>query len=385
MIDRIRRRYLDLLGSIYVYNEHRGYTAIDRVIEAVRARQPRDAGFLAAIEKHRADERKHYEMFRRWFQLRGVMPFAVDRTCGHIDRFVEIVFGSSIDGLDTEALIARDDQFEKLCRVIALTERRGHTQVGILLRHPFVRSDPTLVKIFRIIEKDEPSHWTPYEAWLGRRGRSGSTWLQRRIDGFVHSELLFIKLPLLFVTRRLPRRVDWADAHDSAPRGDPRGVPAVPLQVRDAESLTEPPIAIGGPPADDRLVARLWSRKAARMLARNTVVSCLCFAFDLVLLWLLVRLGWGKLGAAALGFLAATTLHYALGRSWIFRGTERGVTAGYVFFLGNAVVGLVVTIALYAALLRYTPLNYIVARVLVSVVAGLAVFLLNAVLNFRRL
>lgn len=121
------------------------------------------------------------------------------------------------------------------------------------------------------------------------------------------------------------------------------------------------------------------------MLGRNTVVSCLAFVFDLALLWALVGAGWDRLEAAALGFLAANTLHYALGRSWIFRGSERGLTTGYVFFLTNAVVGLVVTMMLYAALLRYTPLNYIVARIVVSVFAGLAVFLLNAVLNFRRL
>jgi putative flippase GtrA len=134
------------------------------------------------------------------------------------------------------------------------------------------------------------------------------------------------------------------------------------------------------------LAARLLSRKAAAMLARNTVVSCLAFAFDIVLLWALVRLvGWGKLEAAALGFVAANTLHYALGRSWIFRGTERGIADGYVYFLANAAVGLFVTMALYAAFLRYTPINYIVARIIVSVFAGLAVFLLNAVLNFRRL
>jgi len=35
--------------------------------------------------------------------------------------------------------------------------------------------------------------------------------------------------------------------------------------------------------------------------------------------------------------------------------------------------------------IRWTPINYLVARVLVSVVSGLTVFLLNAVLNFRRL
>src|SRR6185369_1833456 len=79
-------RYLDLLGSIYIYNEHRGYTALDRVLEAVRARSPDDRAFIAAIEQHRADERKHYMMFRRWFEKRGQMPLFVDRMCGHIDR-----------------------------------------------------------------------------------------------------------------------------------------------------------------------------------------------------------------------------------------------------------------------------------------------------------
>ena len=62
------RRYLDLLGSIYIYNEHRGYTAIDRVLEAIRARSPDDHALIAAVESHRADERKHYVMFRRWFE-----------------------------------------------------------------------------------------------------------------------------------------------------------------------------------------------------------------------------------------------------------------------------------------------------------------------------
>ncbi|MBA2936682.1 ferritin-like domain-containing protein [Sphingomonas sp. CGMCC 1.13654] len=215
MIQWFRRRYLELLGSIYVYNEHRGYTAIDRVIEAIKARTPLDPCFLSAIEKHRADERKHYEMFRRWFQLRGVMPFSVDRTCGHIDRFVEIMFGSSIDDLDTTDLVERDALFERLCRVIALTERRGYQQVETLLRHPIVRGDATLMRIFRIIRRDEPSHWAPYEAWLERRSVHRSTWWERCIDGFIHSELLFLKLPILFLTPQLKRRTAWCDANDA--------------------------------------------------------------------------------------------------------------------------------------------------------------------------
>ena len=222
MIRWFRRRYLDLVGSIYIYNEHRGYTALDRVLAAVRKHAPDDRDFIAAIEKHRGDERKHYVMFRRWFERRGVMPYAVDRTCGHIDRFVEIMFRSTIDGLDTDAVMERDVLFERLCRVIALTERRGYKQVEILLRHPIVRDDKILMKIFEIIEKDEPSHWAPYEGWLRAHGKREPRWWERWIDTFIHSELLFVKLPVLFAMTGLRRRASWPDA------ADPPGLPGAP-------------------------------------------------------------------------------------------------------------------------------------------------------------
>lgn len=214
--DRIKTRYLDLLGSIYIYNEHRGYTALDRVLESVSLRAPDDTALLNAIASHRADERKHYEMFRRWFELRGVKPFLVDRTCGHIDRFVEIVFHRRIDALDTKAIARDDDQFERLCRVIALTERRGYRQVETLLNSPLVRGDKTLLRIFRIIRRDEPSHWAPYEGWLQAHGKRDPVWWERWIDHFIHAELLAVKLPALFLTPRLARRTDWPEAADPA-------------------------------------------------------------------------------------------------------------------------------------------------------------------------
>ena len=122
------------------------------------------------------------------------------------------------------------------------------------------------------------------------------------------------------------------------------------------------------------------------MLARNTIVSCGIFAFDLALLWLLVeQAGMGKVWSAVVAFIVANSIHYGFGRSWIFRGTDRAFASGYAYFLVNAAIGLVITIALFAAIIRWTPVNYLVARVLVSVVSGLTVFVLNAVLNFRRL
>ena len=223
------RRYLDLLGSIYIYNEHRGYTAIDRVLEAVRARWPDDHVLIARIEKHRADERKHYMMFRRWFERRGSMPLAIDRTFGHIDRFVEIMFGSQIDDIDPVQIIGRDELFKRMCRVISLTEKRGHRQVAVLLGHPIVRSDPTLMRIFRIIEKDEPSHWAPYDDWLRAHGCREPNWWERAIDTFIHRELLVLKLPLLFVLPGLKRRQEWTDEFDQVEYAT--GVAAVAAQV----------------------------------------------------------------------------------------------------------------------------------------------------------
>lgn len=210
-------RYLDLLGSIYLYNEHRGYTAIDHVLAVIQTRWPDDHALVAQVEKHRTDERKHYLMFRRWFERRGVMPLAVDRTCGHIDRFVEIMFGSKIDELEPARLIGRDDLFERMCRVISLTERRGHRQVEILLRHKIVRSDPQLTKIFRIIEQDEPSHWAPYDEWLRVHGRREPSWWERAIDRAIHSELLLVKLPILFLRAGMKRLERWPDESDESP------------------------------------------------------------------------------------------------------------------------------------------------------------------------
>lgn len=223
-----RHRYLDVLGSIYIYNEHRGYTAIDRVLEAVRARAPDDVELIGAIERHRADERKHYLMFRRWFELQGKMPLALDRTFGHIDRFIEIMFRTPIDRLDTQAVIDSDELFERLCRVISLTEQRGYRILEDLLKNRFVRSDPILTRIFQIIRQDEPSHWAPYEGWLLKHGKRQPRRWERAVDSFIHSELLFLKLPVLFLNPWMARRTDWADANEQEPPARPasQGLPA---------------------------------------------------------------------------------------------------------------------------------------------------------------
>ncbi len=136
---------------------------------------------------------------------------------------------------------------------------------------------------------------------------------------------------------------------------------------------------------DSSLIRRLLSARVGAMLLRNTIVSCGVFGIGLAVLWALVTYaGVPKVVAAGVGFVIANTLHYVLGRAWIFRGTDRGVGSGYALFLINSGVGLLVTTVLYAALLEATRMNYLVARALVSLLAGLVVFVLNAALNFRQ-
>ena len=150
------------------------------------------------------------------------MPIALDRAFGHIDRFIEITFGSSIEKLDTEAIIANDALFERLCRVISLTEKRGLKQVEILLKHPIVKRDKALHRIFQIVHIDEPDHYEPYDKWLEENARRQPNARERWIDRVIHSELLFIKLPLLFLWVGAPRCKEWHDAREHNPRSVPR-------------------------------------------------------------------------------------------------------------------------------------------------------------------
>ncbi|EXS70897.1 polysaccharide synthesis protein GtrA [Sphingobium sp. Ant17] len=121
------------------------------------------------------------------------------------------------------------------------------------------------------------------------------------------------------------------------------------------------------------------------MLVRNTIVSCSVFAVGLLVLWILVKFaGVNKIFAAGVGFVIANSLHYILGRSWIFKGTDRDLRTGYILFLVNSGVGLLLTTGLYGLLLKWSDVNYLVARIIVSLFAGLMVFILNAVFNFRQ-
>lgn len=149
--------------------------------------------------------------------------------------------------------------------------------------------------------------------------------------------------------------------------------------------LTRAPVQAGDLPRTS-LAKRLLSARGGILLARNTVVSCVGFGVGLLLMWVLVQwLGIDEYLAAALSFVTANSIHYTLGRVWIFAGSGRGLGVGYVYFFLNAAIGLGLTMALFALFTELADLHYLVARIVASIFAGLAMFALNAVLNFKSL
>lgn len=192
-------RYTNVLASVYLYNEYRGYTELERLLGALREKYPSEHEFIAAVEKHTEDERKHYLMFRHYFESRGEMPLEVGSSSGYIDRLVSMIFATNLDDLNTEKVISDDNTFYRLCRLIMMTEFRGMKQVQTILNSRFIRDNADLQRIFKIIERDEPTHWQPYQRWLQTKGSHEPSVREKTADIIIHYSLIVIQLPLLFL------------------------------------------------------------------------------------------------------------------------------------------------------------------------------------------
>lgn len=202
-------RFHDILLSVYIFNEHRGYIHLDELALAFAERYPDDERILKAVKKHAADERNHYNLFRRWFDEKGRMPFRVDHRFGYCDLIVRHLMRQRLSELDPRELLADERKFYRLCRLIMVTEMRGMKQVDIVLKNRFVRRDPRLVEIFQVVKRDEPSHCYPYQAWLKGHGQHLPSRLEKLADTWVHYSLTLVKLPFLYFSFWLKRRDDY--------------------------------------------------------------------------------------------------------------------------------------------------------------------------------
>lgn len=105
---------------------------------------------------------------------------------------------------------------------------------------------------------------------------------------------------------------------------------------------------------------------------------------DMALLFVLAGgLGMNYLGAAALAFFVAVSLNYLLSRRFVFKGTSRTQTTGYVYFLMIAAFGMLLVTAGMYVLVEKWGLYYMISRILISCVTGIWNYSMNLFFNFR--
>ena len=198
-------RFYDVLLSVYLYNERNGYTYLDQLQEAFTKKYPGEKALIASIRKHAKDERKHYRLFKKYFLNKNRQPLSVGRWLGYCDQMVKMIFGKCIDQLEPKEIIADDKKFFQLCRLIMITEKRGMKQVQRVLQNPLVKKSQEITKIFSIIEKDEPSHFYPYKAWLNKHNEHEILLKELFADFIVHHSLVWVKLPIIYFNPFLQR------------------------------------------------------------------------------------------------------------------------------------------------------------------------------------
>lgn len=124
--------------------------------------------------------------------------------------------------------------------------------------------------------------------------------------------------------------------------------------------------------------------RALRRFLKYTLVGGSTFAFDLLLIYLMTEfLGIPYWASTAIGFVIAVSVNYFVSRRFVFKGTERKVHHGYVYFISVAGGGAFLVTAAVAGLVATFALHYLVARVLVACVMGMANYLFNLHFNFK--
>jgi len=116
---------------------------------------------------------------------------------------------------------------------------------------------------------------------------------------------------------------------------------------------------------------------------KHTVVDAFVLALNLLFVWVLVESGLYYLWAVAIAFFLASILSYVGNRTWTFDGVvSTSPLGGYMraFVVAIAVLCFI-EIMMWLAV-EYLGLNYLVARALIAIIAGLCGYVLDAAFSF---
>jgi len=114
------------------------------------------------------------------------------------------------------------------------------------------------------------------------------------------------------------------------------------------------------------------------------ILSTITFFIDLFIVWFLTeKIGVHYLFSVCIGFATATLLNYASGRKIIFKETKQKALKGYFISLLVAISTLIVVLSVTWALVNFAYLNYLLARIIAAIIAGIWGYILDNRYTFR--
>jgi putative flippase GtrA len=117
---------------------------------------------------------------------------------------------------------------------------------------------------------------------------------------------------------------------------------------------------------------------------RYAAVGGSTFLFDLSLLWIQIeKFQVYYLYAAVSSFLIAVSVNYFLSRRWVFKGSQRRLATGYLYFLKTAAAGALATGFLMWLFCTATHGPYLLIRIIIAAIIGMGNYLIHLYLNFR--
>lgn len=121
----------------------------------------------------------------------------------------------------------------------------------------------------------------------------------------------------------------------------------------------------------------------SKRLGKYSLVGVSTFLLDLLLVRLFTTIMESEYWAVVISFLLAASVNFLLSYFFVFKGTERGLRTGYVYFIAIALIGVLVIGPSTLLIKNYFGINLYIARAVVGGIVGAVNFFLNNFLNFK--
>lgn len=127
----------------------------------------------------------------------------------------------------------------------------------------------------------------------------------------------------------------------------------------------------------------ILNRRGFFRFLRYSVIGITTFAFDLLLLFLLIDFfHMHYLLATALAFIVAISINFLMSRYTVFHKTERHIAHSYLFFVFFATVSLILITGFMHFLVSVLGLHYAPSRIVIAGCVGVLNYIMNLKVTF---